>query len=84
MSEKQCERFKCIYEPVAPDCGHCQFDPICPYSGTCSACLFGIASDFIGCPEKPLTNFSRVSARENNEKAYMDKIRLDKGIEGGL
>lgn len=84
MSKKQCERFKCTYEPVAPDCGHCQFDPVCPHSGTCSACLFGIASDFIGCPEKPLTNFSRVSDRENNEKAYRDKIRLDKGIEGGL
>ena len=63
---------------------YCQFDVVCPYSGTCSACLFGIASNFIGCPEKPLTNFSRVSDRENNEKAYMDKIRLDKGIEGGL
>lgn len=84
MSKKQCERFKCTYEPAVPDCGHCQFDVVCPHSGTCSACLFGIASDFIGCPEKPLTNFSRVSARENNEKAYMDKIRLDKGIEGGL
>ena len=65
MDNKQCERFKCIYEPVAPDCGHCQFDVVCPYSGTCSACLFGITSDFIGCPEKPLTNFSRVSDREN-------------------
>lgn len=84
MSKKQCERFKCTYEPTAPDCGHCQFDVVCPYTGTCSACLFGIASDFIGCPEKPMTNFSRVSARENIEKAYMDKIRLDKGIEGGL
>lgn len=84
MSKKQCERFKCTYEPVALDCGHCQFDVVCLYSGTCSACLFGIASDFIGCPEKPMTNFSRVSDRENIEKAYMDKIRLDKGIEGGL
>lgn len=84
MSGKQCEKFKCTHEPAAPDCGHCQFDTVCPFSETCAACLFGIASDFIGCPEKPLTNFSRVSAHGNIEKAYMDKIRLDKDIKRGL
>lgn len=83
MNGKQCDRFKCC-ESSAPDCSHCQFDAVCPYSGTCSFCLYGIASDFIGCPEKPLTNFSRASAHESTENGCMDKIRLDKDIEGGL
>ena len=58
-NKKQCEKFKCTYEPNAPDCEHCQFEPVCPFSESCGGCLYGMPSDFIFCPEKPLSNFER-------------------------
>lgn len=84
MSKKQCEKFKCVYEKNAPDCFHCQFDTVCPYSGTCAGCLFGMASDFIGCPEKPLVNFSRKNQHVEVQSGCMGKIKLGKANFGEL
>lgn len=67
MNKKQCERFKCTYEPAAPDCDHCQFDAVCPFSDSCVSCLYGMASDFVYCPEKPLSNFEREKPLERVE-----------------
>lgn len=58
MSDPRCEKFKCTQSNV-PDCEHCSYEFVCPYACTCSLCLYGMPSDFIACPHKPFTNFTR-------------------------